>query len=111
MNAKPYWFKIKRFMIHIIKHHIKKGSYAPWYDLINFHSDSDVSYFTSDDSNIIERAKYQDKEHVYYLTIKVFFRAPIFNFSIQAWHMNYCMNKGQKFLFVLLALTSLSAST
>lgn len=52
-------------MIHIIKHHIKKGSYAPWYDLINFHSDSDVSYFTSDDSNIIERAKYQDKEPPY----------------------------------------------
>lgn len=52
-------------MIHIIKHHIKKGSYAPWYDLINFHSDSDVSYFTSDYSNIIERAKYQDKEPPY----------------------------------------------
>jgi len=52
-------------MIHIIKHHIKKGSYTPWYNLINFHSDTDVSYFTSDDWDMIERAKYKDKEPPY----------------------------------------------
>jgi hypothetical protein len=58
-------------MIHIIKHHIKKGSYAPWYDLINFphdnikNSETDISYFISDDWYAIERANYQDKQPPY----------------------------------------------
>ena len=39
-------------MIHVIPHHIGKGSYAPWYDLIHF--EEEVTYYPFDDKDIIE---------------------------------------------------------
>lgn len=52
-------------MIYIITHHIRKGSYVAWYDLINFKSKSDVTYWESSDKNAIETANLNSKEPPY----------------------------------------------
>jgi hypothetical protein len=40
-------------MIHVIPHHIAKGSYSPWYDIIKFNED--VIYHKFEDAEEIER--------------------------------------------------------
>ena len=52
-------------MIYIITHHIRKGSYVAWYNLINFKSNSDVTYWESSDKNDIETANLNSKEPPY----------------------------------------------
>ncbi len=66
-------------MIYIIKHHIRKGSYVAWYDLINFKfqtsvtvngtgfsiNSSDITYWESPDKKDIESATLNSKEPPY----------------------------------------------
>jgi hypothetical protein len=52
-------------MIYIIKHHIKKGSYVAWYDLITTQNESDITYWESTDREDIERGKLNKKEPPY----------------------------------------------
>ena len=51
-------------MIHLIPHHIKKGSYAPWYSLIDFKDDVIIHEF--DNKLEIERAKFDNGNLPYY---------------------------------------------
>lgn len=41
-------------MIHIIPHHINKGSWIPWYDLIHFNESEEISYYKVDNPLIYE---------------------------------------------------------
>ena len=52
-------------MIYIITHHIKKGGYVAWYDLINFKSPKDVTYWESSDKKAIEAATLNSKQPPY----------------------------------------------
>jgi len=45
-------------MIYIIKHHIKKGSYVAWYDLIHTQKSSDTTYWESTDKKDIENGNF-----------------------------------------------------
>ena len=51
-------------MIHLIPHHIKKGSYAPWYSLIDFKDDVIIHEF--DNKLEIERAIFDNGNLPYY---------------------------------------------
>lgn len=56
-------------MIHVIPHHIAKGAYIPWYEIINFNED--VIFHKFDDTHEIEKKLIGEPPYIDYLINKL----------------------------------------
>ena len=54
-------------MIHVIPHHIGKGSWINWYDLINFKSADEVTYYHISNPDIYEHNQLKREEYFSHL--------------------------------------------